>query len=162
MNRLKMIDRLLLFSFMYFFLAFFAIHINIFYRDFALNERNLSYLSIGIGYDLMLAAEFSLIAYLFNFLSRKAYKLALALVGCGLLIFNFGDYLYYLNFSTHVPFSNVEYTENSSVFMPSLINALSSKYMLILVASCALFLFGIYKIKDQNISFLNTGRNFYF
>ena len=142
-------DKLLFYSFFSFFISLALIHGVIFYRDFELSSRNLSYLSIGIGYDLLIAAELSALAYFFNFIGRPVYKLALSIAGLCLFIFSFGDYLYYLNFSTHVPFSNVEYSGDFKTFLPSLWSALSSVYMLIVSTVCVLFVNFVLKSKEE-------------
>ena len=155
-KKTRRIDRIFLSSFMCLLASLVVIHLTIFWRDFDLSTRNLSYLSIGLGYDILVVAEFCLTAYLFNFIHRGLYKIVLAFLGLCLLIFSFGDYLYYLNFSTHVPFSNVEYTGEFSTFLPSFWNALSSSYMLILVLTCAFFLSLVFKSKSDDRLALKT------
>ena len=89
-KKTRRIDRIFLSSFMCLLASLVVIHLTIFWRDFDLSTRNLSYLSIGLGYDILVVAEFCLTAYLFNFIHRGLYKIVLAFLGLCLLLFSFG------------------------------------------------------------------------
>ena len=65
----RLFDGLFVSSFL-FLLATCSSFISPYFMELQSQLKNLSYLSIGIGYDILVAAELSLLAYLFNFFNE--------------------------------------------------------------------------------------------
>jgi arylsulfatase A-like enzyme len=90
------------------------------------SERMFQAYALGVGYDVMNGAIFSTLAVIspFPILFRKIF---FSILGLGLFAFLFTDYHYVLIFGTHLPFSTIEYLNDSGAFLSSAIHAVNDK-----------------------------------
>ena len=88
------------------------------------NVRLLQAYALGVGYDVMNGAIFSMLAVIspFPILFRKIF---FSILGLGLFAFLFTDYHYVLIFGTHLPFSTIEYLNDSGAFLSSAAHAVN-------------------------------------
>ncbi|MBI4084003.1 MAG: LTA synthase family protein [Candidatus Lambdaproteobacteria bacterium] len=74
---------------------------------------------VGTGYDLMVAAALGLAVYALGLVRAFAGRLLGAVGLAALLVFNFIDYRYYLQFRLHLPFSTLGYLQEAGDFISS-------------------------------------------
>jgi len=88
------------------------------------SERFFQAYALGVGYDVMNGAIFSTLAVIspFPILFRKIF---FCILGLGLFAFLFTDYHYVLIFGTHLPFSTIEYLNDSGAFLSSAAHAVN-------------------------------------
>ena len=98
-------------------------HILIFQLSSQYNYRLFKALTLGLGYDLMNGAIFSLII-LFTPLPLFYRKIISCILGFSFMLFVFIDFNYVLIFGTHLPFSTLEYLNESESFFNSAIYAI--------------------------------------
>ena len=103
------------------------------------SERFFQAYALGVGYDVMNGAIFSTLAVIspFPILFRKIF---FSILGLGLFAFLFTDYHYVLIFGTHLPFSTIEYLNDSGAFLSSAAHAVNDITFWILFVSPSVML----------------------
>jgi len=89
------------------------------------NLRIFQAFTLGLGYDLMNAAILSLII-LCTPMPLYYRKIICSILGAAFMLFAFIDFNYVLVFGTHLPFSTIEYFNESGSFFNSLIYSIQS------------------------------------
>ena len=95
------------------------------------NNRLFQAYVLGVGYDVMNGAIFSVLAVItpFPILYRKIF---ISILGVGFFAFIFTDYHYVLVFGTHLPFSSIEYLYDFKALLSSATHAIFDKTFWIL------------------------------
>ena len=113
------------------------------------NVRLLQAYALGVGYDVMNGAIFSTLAVIspFSILFRKIF---FSILGLGLFAFLFTDYHYVLIFGTHLPFSTIEYLNDSGAFLSSAAHAVNdTTFWILLVFPSVMLVFMLWRFREK-------------
>jgi len=146
---MKYIDRITITFFCLISITGILEHFLILYLSQEYNLRVFQAFTLGLGYDLMNGAILSLII-LFTPMPIFYRKIICSILGCAFMLFVFIDFNYVLIFGTHLPFSTIEYLNESSSFFNSMIYAIKSYSFWVLFFCPTVVLLFLLFLYDKN------------
>ena len=111
-----------------------AVRILMLFHDGTPQRHQWVHFGLGTGYEVMSASVAGLAVYLLALGSLRAARGFAFVYVTATLIFNYTDYVYYLLFLTHLPFSTLEYLDQLSNFTSSIRGAVLDPRFAALVA----------------------------
>ncbi|MGK0288864.1 MAG: phosphoglycerol transferase MdoB-like AlkP superfamily enzyme [bacterium] len=122
----RLFDRSSIIAFLFVLSLGVASHLILFLAQPVKSERVLHSLSLGLSFDVMIASFFGFLSLFLSIIVRRFQKLFVGILVVPFSFFILTDYIYVQQFGTHLPFSTLEYLDQSASFTSNISSVLTS------------------------------------